>query len=122
MAKELLFSVTKKDFDINYFSGTGCGGQARNKHQNCCRMTHRDSGASAVGQTQRDRLANEQAAFRTIVNSIKFKMWHQRKVTELLEHKTLDQHVDELMCDKNLKVETLKDGKWEPFVPSVDEV
>ena len=25
--KELLFSVTKKDFDITYFSGKGAGGQ-----------------------------------------------------------------------------------------------
>ena len=33
--KELLFSVTKKDFSITWFSGTGAGGQYRNKHQNC---------------------------------------------------------------------------------------
>lgn len=30
--KELLSSVTKKDFDITWFSGTGNDGQYRNKH------------------------------------------------------------------------------------------
>jgi len=32
--RELAFSVTKKDLEITYFSGTGKGGQHRNKHKN----------------------------------------------------------------------------------------
>jgi protein subunit release factor A len=45
MKKELLFSVTKKDFNVDYFSGKGAGGQYRNKHQNCVRLKHIESGA-----------------------------------------------------------------------------
>lgn len=35
MKKELLFSLTEKDFDFSYSHGTGCGGQARNEK---CKM------------------------------------------------------------------------------------
>lgn len=112
MSKQLLFSVTKKDFDISFFSGTGCGGQNRNKHMNCCRMVHRESGASAVGQSHKEKQSNITDAFNRIRNSIKFKMWHQRKVEEYLEHQTLDEKIDKMMDKENLKVETLKDGKW----------
>lgn len=48
--------LTKKDFKLEWFSGTGAGGQYRNKHQNCCRITHIESGLTCTGQTQRDRL------------------------------------------------------------------
>ena len=41
--KKLLFSITKKDFKIDYFSGTGAGGQHRNRHKNCIRLTHIES-------------------------------------------------------------------------------
>jgi len=58
MAKQLLFSVTKKDLEIEYFSGTGAGGQYRNKHQNCVRLKHPDSGAIVTGQSNRERSSN----------------------------------------------------------------
>jgi len=37
---------TKKDFKIDWYSGSGAGGQHRNKHQNCCRIIHIESGFS----------------------------------------------------------------------------
>ena len=55
--------LTKKDFKIEWFSGTGSGGQHRNKHQNCCRITHIESGLSAVGTNSRERTTNQRAAF-----------------------------------------------------------
>ncbi len=33
--KQLLFSVTKKDLRIDYYKGTGSGGQKKNKTENC---------------------------------------------------------------------------------------
>ena len=63
---ELVKSYPRKDFDIQWFSGTGKGGQNRNKHQNCCRITHIPTGLRAVGQTERDRPANQKRAFQAL--------------------------------------------------------
>ena len=55
--------LTKKDFRLEWFSGTGAGGQHRNKHQNCCRITHVESGLSRVGTASRSRVENKTDAF-----------------------------------------------------------
>lgn len=57
---------TKKDFSINWFSGTGAGGQYRNKHQNCCRITHIATGLRVQETRHRERSANQKAAFRKL--------------------------------------------------------
>jgi peptide chain release factor 1 len=62
--RELIFSATKKDFRVDWFSGSGAGGQYRNKHQNCVRLTHIPTGVVTIGQTERDRPSNMRNAFR----------------------------------------------------------
>lgn len=61
--KELVHSYTKKDFKIEWYSGSGAGGQHRNKHQNCCRITHIETGLRAQGTESRERTANQRTAF-----------------------------------------------------------
>ena len=58
--------MTKKDFEVQWFSGTGKGGQHRNKHQNCCRIVHKESGLSATGTGSRERSANQKEAFKRL--------------------------------------------------------
>ena len=104
--KELIFSVTKKDFDIQYFSGTGAGGQHRNKHQNCVRMTHAESGATATGQSSRSRQANEREAFRGIVNSKTFNAWLKMETAErLVNGQSIRDKVQKMMSPENLKID-----------------
>lgn len=62
--------LTKKDFKIEWYSGTGKGGQHRNKHQNCCRITHIATGIKAQGSNSRDRVTNQREAFETLVSRI----------------------------------------------------
>lgn len=107
-----MFSVTKKDLKIEYFSGKGAGGQHRNKHQNCVRIHHKDSGALVTGQSHRERQANQDEAFKNLVNNTKFKLWHARRVQECQEGKTLEQKVKEMVVPKNLKIEIKENGKW----------
>jgi len=103
--KELLFSITKKDLDIQYFSGTGAGGQYRNKHQNCVRMRHIESGVAVTGQSNRERNGNIKEAFNNLINNPHFRVWHNRRIQEILSGKTLEQKIEESLCDKNLKIE-----------------
>ena len=113
MEKELLFSVTKKDLDITWFSGTGNGGQYRNKHQNCCRIIHRDSGAMGTGQSQRDRQSNLKEALNNLANDKKFKAWIKVKTAEVTGEKALiEEKVDKAMNSNNIRVEYRENDKW----------
>ena len=62
--------LTKKDFKLEWFSGTGGGGQHRNKHQNCCRITHIETGLRATGQSHRERPANQKEAFNKLARLV----------------------------------------------------
>lgn len=107
MKRELLFSITKKDFEITYFSGKGKGGQHRNKHQNCVRLKHKESGVIATGQSNKERKSNIREALHNLLKNGKFKMWYAQKVQEVLSGKSLDQRVEEMMKPENLKIEYL---------------
>jgi len=67
------FCYTKKDFKIEWFSGTGPGGQNRNKVQACVRITHILSGITATGQRDRSRATNFRNAFNDL--GLKLKPW-----------------------------------------------
>jgi len=110
--KELLFSVTKKDLEISYYSGHGPGGQKRNKCKNCVRISHPDSGAMVTAQEERSKEQNLKNAFNRLVKHPKFIIWHKRKVWEILNKKTIEQLINEQMADKNIKIEVLRDDKW----------
>jgi protein subunit release factor A len=62
--------LTKKDFKLEWFSGQGAGGQHRNKHQNCCRITHIESGLTVNGTASRSRVDNQRYAFETLAKLI----------------------------------------------------
>ena len=111
--KELLFSITKKDLIINYFSGTGPGGQNRNRNQNCVRIQHKDSGVIVTGQSNKSRKANIKEAFDNIVKHPKFLLWHTGKLNEVLTGKTIEELVDEQLVSENLLIESKdENGEW----------
>ena len=72
--KERIAKITKKDLNIQYFSGTGAGGQHRNKRQNCVRLSHPESGATSTGQSHKERRSNMKEALKNLVNHPKFKI------------------------------------------------
>jgi len=62
--------LTKKDFKLEWYSGSGAGGQHRNKHQNCCRITHIDTGLKAIGTESKERATNQRVAFERLAKLI----------------------------------------------------
>ena len=65
--KQILFSFSKKDFEVTWFSGEGAGGQHRNKHKNSCRIKHKETGLMASSQEHKSAPQNKKAAFRRLV-------------------------------------------------------
>ena len=112
MKKDILFSVTKKDLTINYFSGRGAGGQNRNKNQNCIRLKHEESGAMTTGQSHKERKSNMKEAFNNLAKHPKFRIWCSLMINEKIDGKSIEEKVNEMMEEKNLKIEERKDGKW----------
>lgn len=61
--------IRDDDFRVEWFSGTGKGGQHRNKKQNSCRLIHVPTGLSEVRQG-RYRDLNYQDAKNALINRI----------------------------------------------------
>jgi peptide chain release factor 1 len=52
--------INQSDIKVEWYSGTGAGGQHRNKHQNSCRLTHIPTGTIATAQCRsRENSYNE---------------------------------------------------------------
>ena len=121
MSKELLFSVTMKDFDISYFSGTGAGGQHRNKHANSVHLKHRDSGVMTSAQNSRSKEDNLRQAFLTLTANPQFKAWHKVKCAEMLQtaedkaraKQEADEWVSKQLSPEKLRVEVKdENNQW----------
>lgn len=74
-SKKLLFSVTKDEFDWQFFRGSGAGGQKKNKTSSACRCIHRASGAVGESREERSQLHNRRTAFLRCVETPMFKGW-----------------------------------------------
>ena len=68
--KTLVKSYTKKDFKIDWFSGSGAGGQNRNKHRNCCRITHIPTGITTQSTRHKERVSNQKDAFKRLAGRL----------------------------------------------------
>lgn len=112
--KQLLFSVFKKDLRIDYYKGTGSGGQKKNKTENCCRITHLQSGAVGKSEEGRSKEYNKKLALERMVATEEFQKWYKVKVAEKLGVTAkIEEEVNRLMSKNNLLIEGKdENGLW----------
>jgi len=84
MAKKLLFSVTKDDFEMQTFSVGGPGGGGKDTSNNGVRLIHKASGAKGEGREHRNLTQNRRSAFMKLVQSKKFLDWHKIECARLM--------------------------------------
>lgn len=60
-----LETLRPADLKVTYFSGSGAGGQNRNKVQACCRLTHLPSGITKTAQTR-----SRESSFRLALDAL----------------------------------------------------
>jgi len=81
--KRLLFTLTRKDFEVETFCTGGPGGQHKNAKQNGVRIRHTASGAVAQETTHREQYRNKELAFHKLTETPVFKKWHKAEVARL---------------------------------------
>ena len=107
--RELAFSVTLKDCEVQFFRAGGPGGQHQNKTSSACRVIHHPSGARGESREHREQLANKRAAFVRMANHPRFRIW----VNQQLARETPEQWVEKQLQPEKLRVEGRVDGSWE---------
>ena len=108
MNKKLLFSITKKDFKITNFRASGKGGQRRNKVETAVRILHKDSGAIGICTKHRVRIQNQKEAFRRLINSEKFKIWHKIEIAKHLGTYKQAENKAHKLTEEQMKPENIK--------------
>ena len=105
--KQKLFSVTKNDFEWQFFRAGGKGGQNQNKRDSACRCIHPPSGAVGESREERSQNQNRQNAFHRCVESQAFQGWIKMQAAAMAKgFSDAERMVDEMMQEKYLKIET----------------
>lgn len=113
MTRERVFSVTKDDFDWDYFRAGGKGGQNQNKTSSGVRIKHGPSGAVEESREGRDQLTNKRLAFIKMTENAKFQVWLEISAAKLNGIPTPEEVVEKIMIRENLKVEVKDErGRW----------
>lgn len=105
--KQRLFSVTKDDFEWQFFRAGGKGGQKQNKTSSACRCIHPPSGAVGESREERSQAQNRKLAFTRCVESKAFQNWVRATSAAMVAgFQSVERQVDEAMKPENLKIET----------------
>lgn len=111
--KKLLFSVTKKDLDLQTFCTGGPGGQNQNRNKNGVRIRHRESGAVGECRELKAQAQNRKRALDRLLKHPKWKIWHARRVFEETGAAAkVEEKVEQAMQQENLRIEVQTDKGW----------
>ena len=109
--KQILFSLTKKDFIVEYFNPGKNGGQNANKVASACRIHHPASGATGECKEERSQKPNRERAFKRLTESQKFQKWLKIETAKQMgKMDDIDQKIRKAIEDT--KVEVRENDKW----------
>lgn len=108
---DLLFRVTKADFDETHIRGSGAGGQHRNKVSTGVRLHHRASGATAESTEHKSQDQNRRAAWRKIRETPEWQRWFRDMVAATSGRPTVAERLESMMRDENITIQVLDERK-----------
>jgi hypothetical protein len=102
----LLFTVARKDLEIEFFRAGGKGGQKQNKTSSACRIRHRASGAVGESREERYQHMNRKIALQRLADSKEFRRWAKVHAAVIEEgHRDVEEKVSQMLRPINLRVE-----------------
>lgn len=123
--------VRRKDLRIEFYRGSGKGGQHRNKTDSACRITHIETGVSAQAEDERSQHMNRRLAFRRLAaklvpmmkaeitkNDVKAKRSTERVRTYHAVRGTVK---DDRVPDKVFDYDETMDGDLAPIIEAILE-
>lgn len=112
--------INEKDIKIQWYSGTGKGGQYRNKHQNSCRLIHLPTGIQALGTRNRERGSNLRDAMasleKRVAESLEVDKERRSDKAVVRTYHFERSEVIDYASELHLPLKTVLDGGIEPFV------
>jgi protein subunit release factor B len=109
--KQLLFSITKKSFVVEYYNPGKHGGQNANKVATACRIHHPESGAIGDCHEERTQKPNRERAFERLVKSEKFQKWLRLETARRMgQLDDIDKKVDKALAEA--VVEIREKDRW----------
>lgn len=104
--KPLFSLLPGRDLIFKASTGSGPGGQHRNKTESTITLTHPASGVSVRAGDEKSQHRNKRIALRRLVQNRRFKSWVRLHSAMIAEgYNSLEDKVDKLMKGENIIVE-----------------
>lgn len=106
MAGELWFSMGRECFRIEFYRGSGHGGQKKQKTSSACRITHLPSGSVGTAEDSRMQHVNRALAFNRVTSTKKFQVWLKLHLAVKAQgNVSIDSMLDKQLTPDKLKFE-----------------
>ena len=117
-------TVRKSDLRIDYYRGSGPGGQHRNKTDSACRITHLPTGTVAQSEEHKKQGQNKKAAFERLCKILVPKMVAaartkvmEKEYERIRTYNAVRQEVVDHRTGKKAPYKKVLDGDLDAFTP-----
>ena len=117
--KELIFSVSIHDCEVQTFSAGGPGGQNQNRRSTGVRVIHHPSGARGESREERSQAQNKRTAFTRMVHTPMFQAWLAAVTQGLKTPAQIEAEVAAELSDPTITITEVRVNKneWKQVSP-----